>query len=217
MSTQALTLKRSSQDLPQDLHVPVPKKACTTSIAEMTADTKSQTIVQERLALASTTPPPSPQRVSTPLKYHTYEGVTQEKLKQLKKFKGKEAHTLASSSANTDFRLMQANYPKIRNIQRELDEAAKSVEIDGIGFEITKEEVSVLGEGKKNTFGFHDTQTSEGVKQKRAFPKSGEGMITIPGKEVFDLVQKYKKTAPKMTFEEFVANERENIPPTKTS
>ena len=190
MSTQVSTLKRSSQAVPQDLQVPAPKKACTANAAEMTADAKSQAIVQQRLPLASVNPPASPQRVGTPMKYHSYEGVTQEKLKQLKKFKGKEAHTLAPSSMNADFRHMQANFPRIRNIQRELEDAAKSdLEIDGIGFEIKKEEVSVLREGKRNTFGFHDIQTPEGVKQKRAFPKSGERVVTIKGKEVFDLVQ----------------------------
>jgi len=181
------------------------------------SDAKSQIVAQKKLPLTPVNSPPvSPQKLGTPMKYHNYEDITREKLKQLKKFKNKESHTLSPASTESNFRHIQQNFPKLRSIQRELDAEADRAKLQfgQVAFEVAQDEISVFHESKKSTFGVHEVSMN-GAKQKRAYPKSGDGVVTLPGLQVFELVQSYKKTPRTMSFQAYVAQNIENIPPTK--
>lgn len=221
MSSIVSILKRSHSD--GQLNLDLPQSPCkkikqsvlddTNENLNLTAEVKCQLMAQRKLPLTPVnTPPASPQRLGTPVKYHNYEDITREKLKQLKKFKNKGSHSLAPASTEGSFRLIQKNFPKIRNIQRELDAEAERVKLqfDQVEFEVSQEEISIFHDGKKNTFGVHET-IMNGAKQKRAYPKSGDGVVTLTGQQVFELVQSYKKTFPAISFQEYVAQNIENI------
>lgn len=225
MSSIAPVLKRSHSNNQQDLALPPCKKSKVSVFDAQdenlipSLDVKSQVVAQERLPLTPVnTPPVSPQKLGTPLNYHKYDGIINEKNRNLRYFPGKPSHTLAPSPTKLGFRILQSNYPQIRSLQRRLETEAETVKIqvNEVEFEVKKEEIGIILDGKKNTFGVHEVTRKDGVKHKCAYPKTGEGVITMTGAKTFELVKSYKSTKPAVSFEEYVAMNIENIPPSNT-
>lgn len=151
----------------------------------------------------------SPQHVKSPMKYHHYEGVVEEKQKQLKKLAKREKQTLAPGSAEKQFRVLQRNYSTLRASQKRLDysdaEASEVMLVEGSARVVVRpKEFQIESHGKRRVFGVHQVELKDGSGQKRAYPLDGDGVLSLPGSQLAEFVGEYKKTRREMSFEEFV-------------
>lgn len=155
------------------------------------------------------------------MKYHTFDGVMDERQKILKGFKNKKKHTLAPDSAEKQFRPLQRNYAELKKAKKQLQFEGESVQLESAEalFVVKKDEIIVSAEGKKRSFGIHQTTLSDGTKQDRAYPKDGDGVVTLRGDKVLELIAAFKGADHPCNFRDFVVaqvkdhSESEDIKP----
>ena len=84
---------------------------------------------------------------------------------------------------------------------------SEKFEVEDAAIEIHKNgELRVEQRGRKRSFGMHETIRADGKKQKRLYPKAGNGVIALSGVETAKLVSEYKVNQPPITFQKFVEN-----------
>lgn len=153
----------------------------------------------------------SPEKVMSPMKYHYYEFVPFEKDRVVRNFHRKIVHTLAPGSAVKQAKVIERNYTEIRELRRQLfklngKESAK-IKVEDAAIEIHKNgELRVEQRGRKRSFGMHETTRADGKKQKRLYPKAGNGVIALSGPKVKTLVDEYNENQPSISFQKFVEN-----------